>query len=207
MATVVHPTRMELLMLKERLRVAKRGHELLQEKRDALIMEFFALIHRMQVVRKRVMVALEGAYSAFREALAYVGPRRVEEISYGMKESLRLRCSLKNLMGVRVASLKIEEVRPYYLDTPYVSAKLDEAIGKIRKAVKEIVKLAETFDSVRKMAMAVMATKRRVNSLEYYIIPKLEETIRWIELCLEEREREDFFRLKRIKSLRMRQRE
>ncbi len=201
----IHPTRMELLMLKRRKNLAEKGHDLLKEKRDALIMEFFDILEDVRKLRNDVNEALKEAYDALAMTKMIMGPLKVEEVATSIPPILELDVSTRNVMGVRVPLLRVEEKSESTLISSYgftdTSAKLDEAVEKFRNALKAIIRLAETEAAVKRLAEEIEKTKRRVNALKYIIIPRLTNTILFIELHLEEREREDLFRMKRIKSI------
>ncbi|MBS7249918.1 MAG: V-type ATP synthase subunit D [Candidatus Freyarchaeota archaeon] len=201
----IHPTRMELLILKRRRSLAEKGHDLLKEKRDALIMEFFDILEDTRKLRSDVNNALKEAYEALAMAKMVMGPLKVEEVASGVPPILALDVSTRNVMGVRVPLLRVEEKPEAALISSYgftdTSAKLDEAVEKFRNALKAIIRLAETEAAVKRLAEEIEKTKRRVNALKYIIIPRITNTIKFIELHLEEREREDLFRMKRIKSI------
>ncbi|MHA1606455.1 MAG: V-type ATP synthase subunit D [Candidatus Freyarchaeota archaeon] len=204
----VHPTRMELLTLKKRMTLAERGHDLLKEKRDALVMQFFDILEDVGRIRRELVNALKDAFETLTMAKMLMGPLKVEEAAMGVEPFYDVDVSLQNIMGVKVPLLRVKEkgsVASYSFAT--TSAKLDEAVQKFREALKLTVRLAEVETAIRKMAEEIDRTKRRVNALKYIVIPKLENTIRYISLHLEEREREDLFRLKRVKQLLERQKE
>jgi V/A-type H+-transporting ATPase subunit D len=196
---------MELLILKRRKNLADKGHDLLKEKRDALIMEFFDILEDIRKLRSDVNDALKEAYDALSLAKMVMGPLKVEEVATSVLPILELDVSTRNVMGVRVPLLRVEEKAESTLVSSYgftdTSAKLDEAVEKFRNALKAIIRLAETEAAVRRLAEEIEKTKRRVNALKYIIIPRITNTIQFIELHLEEREREDLFRMKRIKSI------
>jgi V/A-type H+-transporting ATPase subunit D len=199
----VHPTRMELILLQRRRLLAEKGHNLLKEKRDALIMEFFSTLEDIRKLREDVNSSLESAFRVLLEAKMVLGPVKMTELSVDLPYSVGIEVDTKNIMGVRVPILRaIEEgkegVVPYdVLDT---TAKVDETIRKFQQAIRMIVRLAETEIAVRKLAEEIEKTKRRVNALKYIIIPRIQNTIVYIQFHLEEVAREDFFRLKRIKA-------
>jgi V/A-type H+-transporting ATPase subunit D len=196
---------MELLILKRRRSLAEKGHDLLKEKRDALIMEFFDILEDTRKLRSDVNNALKEAYEALAMAKMVMGPLKVEEVASGVPPILALDVSTRNVMGVRVPLLRVEEKPETAVISSYgftdTSAKLDEAVEKFRNALKAIIRLAETEAAVKRLAEEIEKTKRRVNALKYIIIPRITNTIKFIELHLEEREREDLFRMKRIKSI------
>jgi V/A-type H+-transporting ATPase subunit D len=197
----IHPTRMELIALKKRRDIAERGRDLLREKLDALMIEFFEFVREISALRARSQDLLGKAYQDFTEAQMILGFRKLEQVSVGLDDRFTIDAKSRNVIGVSLpyvqVNVKAVEGRPYnLLET---SAKLDEATQKMIEAVKAIAELSGAEAAVKKLAEAIASTKRRVNSLEYVIIPRMLNSIRYIEMHLEEREREDFFRLKRIK--------
>jgi V/A-type H+-transporting ATPase subunit D len=199
----VHPTRMELILLQRRRILAEKGHDLLKEKRDALIMEFFSALEDIRKLRGDVNSALQDAFRALLESKMILGPAKLNELSMNLPFSVQIDVDTRNIMGVRVPILRsreeaVEESVPYsVVDT---TAKMDEAVKKFRDTTKLIIRLAETETAVKKLAQEIDKTKRRVNALKYIIIPRIGNTIKYIQFHLEEVAREDFFRLKRIKA-------
>jgi len=194
-------TRMELLLLKNRKRLAERGHNLLKEKRDSLIMEFFNAIAEIKEARQTVEANLKESFSALTQAKMIMGPARVIEFANSSKVSANLDISTRSMMGVRVPVLSISQKIPEFpYSLPDSSAKLDTMAIKFQEALKAIVQLAEIESTVKRLALEIERTKRRVSALETVVIPRLEATTRFVKLALEEREREDFFRIKIIRN-------
>jgi V/A-type H+-transporting ATPase subunit D len=198
----IHPTRMELLTLRKRRKIAERGRDLLREKLDALMIEFFQFVREIATLRTKAQELLTEAYEDFVEAQMATGYVKLEQTSIGVEDRFMIETKTRNVIGVTIpyiqVSLKPLSVFPYNAyDT---SIKLDRATLKMADAIKAIAELSSAEAAVKKLAEAIASTKRRVNSLEYVIIPRMLATIRYIEMHLEEAEREDFFRLKRIKS-------
>jgi V/A-type H+-transporting ATPase subunit D len=193
-------TRMELLALKNRMKLAERGHDLLREKRDSLIMEFFNAIAEIKEAREKVDSTLSDAFSALTQAKMMMGPSRVIEFAYASKFEADLNISTRSMMGVRVPVLSVEQNSP---EIPYSlsdsSTKFDVMGEKFKTALKAIVRLAEIESTVKRLALEIERTKRRVSALETVVIPRLEATVRFVKLALEEREREDFVRLKMVR--------
>jgi V/A-type H+-transporting ATPase subunit D len=193
-------TRMELLALKNRMKLAERGHDLLREKRDSLIMEFFNAIAEIKDAREKVDVTLTDAFSALTQAKMVMGPARVVEFAYASKFEAELHISTRSMMGVRVPVLSVEQHVP---ELPYSlsdsSTKFDVMSQKFKEALKAIVRLAEIESTVKRLALEIERTKRRVSALESVVIPRLDATLRFVKLALEEREREDFVRLKMVR--------
>jgi V/A-type H+-transporting ATPase subunit D len=191
---------MELLALKNRMKLAERGHDLLREKRDSLIMEFFNIIAEIKESREKVDESLTEAFSALTQAKMIMGPARVIEFAYASKFEADLKISTRSMMGVRVPVLSVEQRSselPYSLSDS--STKFDVMGEKFKEALKAIVQLAEIESTVKRLALEIERTKRRVSALETVVIPRLDATVRFVKLALEERDREDFVRLKMVR--------
>jgi V/A-type H+-transporting ATPase subunit D len=199
--TGVHPTRMELLTLRKRRTIAERGRDLLREKLDALMIEFFQFVREITTLRAKAQELLAKAYEDFVDAQMAMGYTKLQQTSVGVEDRFSIESKSRNIIGVTIpyiqVNLKPLSGFPYSIyDT---SIKLDEATLMMAEAIKAVAELSSAEAAVKKLAEAIASTKRRVNSLEYVIIPRMLNTIRYIEMHLEEAEREDFFRLKRIK--------
>ncbi len=198
------PTRMELLKLKKRVKLADKGHKLLKEKRDALVSEFMLVIKEYRQARKNVEENLKIAFGNLLMAEVLLGSRDIEQISEITLRDIDLNFMIKNIMGVSVPIMKIENLVRRINERGYgflsTNAKLDDAAKSFEESILIIVKLAEVEESVRRIAEEVEKTKRRVNALEYIVIPRLKATIKHIEMRMEEIERESFLRLKKIKA-------
>ena len=197
----IHPTRMELLTLRRRRNIAERGRDLLREKLDALMIEFFQFVREITALRAKAQEQLGRAYGNFVDAQMAMGYMKLEQTSVGVEDRFFIEPKSQNIIGVTIPHVHVE-VKPLK-EFPYnvydTSIKLDTAILSMAEAIKAIAELSSAEAALMKLARAIAATKRRVNSLEYIVIPRLVSTIRYIEMHLEEAEREDFFRLKRIK--------
>lgn len=199
----VNATRMALMGFKSRLNLAQKGHDLLREKMDALVMEFFGILENVKKMREEVFKDFEKAYAALGEAKMRLGPVKLREVALGVPYSLELRTETKNIMGVRVPQLELEEppeeAPQLFYGFSDTSAKLDECVEVFREVIKRVLRLAEIQSALSRLAQEISDTKRRVNALNYVLIPRLESFIAWINLMLTEREREEFVRLKKIK--------
>ena len=193
-------TRMELLALKKRMKLAERGHDLLREKRDSLIMEFFNAIAEIKEAREKVDTTLIDAFSALTHAKMVMGPARIIEFAYASKFEVDLDITTRSMMGVRIPVLSVQQHSselPYSLSDS--SSKFDVMGEKFKEALKAIVRLAEIESTVKRLALEIERTKRRVSALETVVIPRLDATVRFVKLALEERDREDFVRLKMVR--------
>jgi V/A-type H+-transporting ATPase subunit D len=200
----VKPTRMELLKLKRRVKLADKGHRLLKEKRDALISEFMVVIKQYREARGKVEENLKAAFRDLLMAEVLLGSRDIEQISDITLRDIDLDFMTKNIMGVSIPVISIGNLVRKINERGYgllsTNAKLDDAAKSFEECLTLIVSLAEVEESVRRIAEEVEKTKRRVNALEYIVIPRLKATIRHIEMRMEEIERESFMRLKKIKA-------
>ncbi len=197
----VKPTRMQLLEIRKRKSLATKGHELLSQKRDALISNFFEIIKNRKEKRIEMEEKIREAFDAFIGAEMMMGEEQVRALADRTFEEREVAVERKNVMGVPIVNFGIGlENRTNYgiLDT---ASNLDEAVKKGGEALNSIVEVAGIEGSIQKLGKEIEKTKRRVNALEHIFIPKLEGTIVYIERQLEEREREDFFRRKRMKAL------
>ncbi len=199
----INPTRMELLKLKDREKLAVKGHSLLKEKRNALIMEFFNILERVKGSREGVEATLQEAYKDLSDAQMVMGDLSVTKSAMSVKESVNVEIESRSVMGVVVPLIESEIGQKNMVQRGYgfleTSVKLDEAASKFEESIKLIIELAEIEKTIMLLAIEIESTKRRVNALEHIIIPKLENTVKYIEMRLEEMERENFVRLKMIK--------
>jgi V/A-type H+-transporting ATPase subunit D len=202
----INPTRMELLKLKTKVKLAHKGHRLLKQKRDALIIEFFNILEQAKGIRKQTEEELAAAFRELLLAEASLGTLRVAEASLAVQPSGGIeRIESRNIMGIRVPTLELKEIRRTLLERGYglttTSSRLDEASRRFEAVLKTIGELAEIEKSIRLLAEEIEKTKRRVNALENVLIPRLDATVKYIKMRLDEMERENFFKLKRIKAL------
>jgi len=191
------PTRMELLALRKRLALAKRGYELLEEKRDALISRFFELIKLRNNLRKDVEESLKQIYEKYKEAKAILG-KDIDSVIAAIPPIKNIKISQQYIMGVSVPRIERVEWEPKY--TLYAStAAFDEMLTLMKNTTENLTKLIEVEHALLELSDEIMKTRRRVNALKYIMIPKLQQSIKWISLVLEERAREEFYRKKLIK--------
>lgn len=209
----VNPTRMELTKLKKRLTTAVRGHKLLKDKQDELMRRFIDLIKYNNELRKSVEVELGNSLKDFVMARALMSSEVLEEAIMYPKEKVSVSVSTKNIMSVNVPEMKFKRlleddegsIYPYgYANT---SAELDNAIEKLYNILPKLLELAGVEKSTQLMADEIEKTRRRVNALEYMTIPRLQETIRYIQMKLEENERGALTRLMKVKSMIEKQKE
>jgi len=198
---------MELLNLRRRKRLAERGLSLLKEKRDALVMELLSIAKEYQNLMAEVREKMEQAMRSLILAKIDLGASKLNEIIASLKPQIAVEVRMRNIMGVATPMFKVTpivdvETPPYNLlnTTTY----LDEAAKAFRELFPSIVKLAEVQAVARRIAEEVEKAKRRVNALENIVIPMINRNIKYIELYLDERAREDIFRLRLLKKKRVR---
>ncbi|UCE74342.1 MAG: V-type ATP synthase subunit D [Methanomassiliicoccales archaeon] len=201
----INPTRMELLSVRKRKKLAMKGHKLLSEKRDALVVQFFDIIKDRNSLRNKADSDLRRSYSLLVEAQMIMGQEGVGDATGSIPALQDVPMRTVNIMGVHVPKVEYEAITPSAGEPLYgyigTSAKLDEASDKFRRLLVDILKLAEVEGTIERLAVEIEKTKRRVNALEHIFIPRLKATEKYIEMQLQEREREDFFRRKRIKAI------
>ncbi|MHA1916964.1 MAG: V-type ATP synthase subunit D [Candidatus Ranarchaeia archaeon] len=197
-------TRMELLQLRKRFKLAERGHSLLKEKQDALIMEFFNILEDAKKIRIETEEILKEAFKKMIIAKIAIGTSRLYEFGKVTPSRYSLDVKTKNVMGIIVPIFTaiISEENEFELSKQIDShVTLEDARVGFEKALSALIHLGEVEGAIRKLAQEIEKTKRRVNSLNYIVIPRIKNTVKYISLALEERSREDMFRLKRIKSI------
>jgi len=201
----IRPTRIELLKLKRQEMLAQRGHDLLEEKLDAMVMEFFRYLDSYIHLKRETQESVDDALAALSAAHLVIGRNRLEEVAGSAQKMDDIPMQTRSIMGVRVPWIEVPKSLRSYSQRGYsylgTTSHLDEAAASFEDSAKAILELAELEGTVRRLALEIRNTRRRVNALENILIPRLQATRRYIEMHLEEREREDLFRRKRTKSL------
>ena len=201
----VNPTRMELLRIKKRHKVAIRGHKLLKDKLDELMKDFMKLVEENRRLRGEVEQKLAGSVQGFMMARAIMSKESVEQAIGFPKVKAEITAGVRNLMGIEVPvfNLKENEVKGgiYPYGFAQTSGELDQAIRKLSDSLKSLINLAEVEKTVELLAGEIEKTRRRVNALEYVLIPQLAETVKFITMKLDENERGNLTRLMKIKDM------
>jgi len=203
----VSPTRTELLTRKAQIRLAEQGAELLRGKREALVREFLAELQRFTAARDALHKALVQAAQSLMKALAIDGPEAVASAALVCRRPVRVDIEEENIWGTKVASvrsdysIRLSSQRGY--SATGVSARIDESADEFETVVDLIIKVAPVDRKLRKLAEEIRKTSRRVNALEQRLLPSLAEQVQFIRNALDQREREDIFRLKRLKKKRV----
>ena len=198
----VNPNRMELSKLKKRLVVARRGHKLLKDKQDALIKAFLERARAGKALREKVEAELQECYGTFAFSRAQTTPEILEQALIFPGARCTLSVSWRNVMSVMVPKYDVkQEGNPVNYGFASVPLLLDVALEQFSKLILRLLELAAEEKAIRLMAGEIERTRRRVNALEYVMIPNLQETIRYISMKLDEQERSTLSRLMKIKEI------
>ncbi|VVB66699.1 V-type ATP synthase subunit D [Candidatus Gugararchaeum adminiculabundum] len=189
--------------IKNRIKLAKKGHKLLKQKRDALILEFFKILEKAKDLRGELNGLMASAYISMSKAQAHHSTFELENVSLSVKKSTGVNVETRNIMGVNIPIIEGTEVSKPLTERGYsilgTSAKIDEVAESFEKALDMVVKLAETENALKRLIREIEKTKRRVNALEYVMLPRLDRQKKMIMLRLDEMERDSFVMLKTIK--------
>ncbi len=194
---------MELLKIKDRISLARKGHKLLKQKRDALIMEFFKILKKSKDIRTELNGKMKNAYAALAVAKAYHSAFELEAVSLANARVMDVDVQVKNVMGVKIPNLTANIERREYPNKGYsitgTTAMLEQCIEEYEQVLDMALQLAETEIAIKRLITEIEKTKRRVNSLEFIMLPRLEEQKKLIAFKLDELERDSFVSLKVIK--------
>jgi len=200
--TTIHPTRLELLRLKRRKALAEGVVDILKKDYDALVLALFELVKEIPSLRSQMRQALREAYEAFAEAQMIAGAEKIEETSlvcepvdYDVKFGSRTGALGLVLPTMQLSEEAVGDPRPRFslLDTP---VNLDEAVSEAQAAIDHMVKLAETQVSMSEILDVMSLKRRQINRIDYKVLPQLDAAIRYVELILEETERQDSIRVR-----------
>lgn len=204
----VNPNRMELMKLRRRLNVAKRGHKLLKDKQDGLIQKYIEIVKKNKKLREEIEKDLVFALKNFLMAEAIMSKEILAESVMSNNTEININIKYKSIMSVKIPDIEIIKQKineggkiPYsFIST---SAELDNSISILSGILPRLLKLAEIEKTVKLLSIEMEKTRRRVNALEYIMIPQLEETIKYIDMKLEENERGNITRLMKVKEIKL----
>ena len=208
--TAVTPTRMVLNQLKGRLKTATRGHKLLKDKRDELMRQFMEVVKKNKELRLRVEEGLTEAFGALTVASAVMSPEMLEQALMYPRQSVELGVSFKNVMSVNVPEYSFStrnadpgEIYPYGF--AQTSGELDIAMQHMSRVFEDMLELAQIEKTMQLLAEEIEKTRRRVNALEYVMIPDMKESIKFISMKLEENDLSTKVRLMKVKDMVLKQ--
>jgi V/A-type H+-transporting ATPase subunit D len=200
----VKPTRSELISLKRRIALSERGYKILKMKRDGLIIEFFKVLAAAKDSRGDLLKKFEHAGEMMAMANTVEGTIGVKSAAFAVQEVPDITLSSKNIMGVVVPEIESTSVKKSLIDRGYgmlgTTSIIDETASAYEDLVEAVIESAEIETTMKKLLDEIESTKRRVNALEYKVIPELTEARDFIKMRLDEMEREELFRLKKIKA-------
>lgn len=202
----VNPTRMQLSKLKKQLVTAVRGHKMLKDKRDELMRQFLELVRETAELREQVEQKLVSSNAHFVNAAAVMSKQSLDASLFSPKQQLRLEITSKNVMSVEIPKFEASarssndgDIFPYGF--AFTSFELDDAVMSLNDILPDLIKLAEYEKSCELMSAEIEKTRRRVNSLEHVMIPRYQETIKYISMKLEENDRSSRTRLMKVKDM------
>jgi len=199
----IKPTRSELIGLKKKIKLSESGHKLLKMKRDGLILELFAILEKAKDIRAELEKQFEICSQKFAIAKSVDGEVVLRSTALALKDVPQIELVSKNVMGVVVPKIEASSVHKALNEHGYgiigTSSRIDEAVDSYELLIEKIILAAEIETTMKKLLDDIEKTKRRVNALEFKVIPELKEARDFIVLRLEEMERENTFRLKKIK--------
>ena len=205
-STAITPTRMVLNQLKGRLKTARRGHKLLKDKRDELMRQFMDVVKLNKQLRLKVEEGLTAAFSSLQVASAIMSPEMLEQALMYPRQSVELGLEFKNIMSVNVPRYSFHtknndpsEIYPYGF--AQTSGELDDALDKMARVFEDMLELAQVEKTMQLLAEEIEKTRRRVNALEYVMIPNTQEAIRYITMKLDENDRSTTTRLMKVKDM------
>jgi len=200
----IKPTRSELINLKRRIKLSERGYKILKMKRDGLILEFFKVLEEAKDTRGGLLDKYAKAVEMMALANTVEGSIGVKSAAFSVKEVPEITLKSKNIMGVIVPEIESSKVKKSLVDRGYgvlgTSPVIDETATAFEDLVEAIIESAEIETTMKRLLDEIESTKRRVNALEFKVIPELTAAQGFIKMRLDEMEREELFRLKKIKA-------
>jgi len=197
------PTRAVLIGLRKRIKTAETGHELLKMKRDGLMVEFFEVLNQARTIRQELVEDFLRAKQALNMAKASEGALAINSVAFALQKEPTVELESRNIMGVVVPKITADSVQKQMFERGYgiigTSAAIDEAADAYESLVDKIITAAEVETALIKLVDDIDSTKRRVNALEFKVIPDIQDTIRYIGFSLEEMERDNTVKLKMLK--------
>jgi V/A-type H+-transporting ATPase subunit D len=196
----IKATRSELLGLKRKIKLAEAGYKLLKKKRDGLILEFFEVLKNTRDLRKELNEKYIAAHEKMLESAALDGIVNIKSIALALRERPAIELEVKNIMGVTVPVIKSGSIKKSLIERGYgvmsTSMRIDDMIKAYENLLEKVITAAEIETTMRKLLKEIESTKRRVNALEFVVIPRLKHQAAFINFRLEEMEKENIFRMK-----------
>jgi V/A-type H+-transporting ATPase subunit D len=197
----VHPNRMELMRLRQRLAVARRGHKLLKDKQEELTRQFLARVNELKTVLEELIASLEDVNKTFQLATALGDPFLFDRTLIKPLTEIKADIGWNSILNVDIPIIKVIPPGPLLYGFLGVSIQLDTAYNKLLNSLNKLIQLIELEEAVIDLGLALESTRRRVNALEHELIPQLEDSIKLISMKLEETQRNTITRLMKIKDI------
>lgn len=199
----VHPTRTELLQRKNQISLANQGCDLLKEKRDALLMEFMEVMDQVLESSERLQRAAANASYSLATAKAVDGSVTLRSASMAAKGQVDVELKGTVIMGVPVPEVAQKNIKRSAVQRGYsftgVSSRINETAERFEEEINIIIEIAAIETKLKRLGEEIQKTRRRVNALDYVVLPQLEQQVKYIQMALDERAREELFRLKKVK--------
>lgn len=194
-------TKSNIIKMKEELEFAQEGHELMEQKREVLALEVMAQIEEFNKLKEEVTASLSAAYQSFKEACVILGKKGIEKAALASRSLENIKITDKSIMGIVVPVINYSKKKGMYNQYGFqaTSFSLDKTIQLLSQNLKEVARLAQIEITLYRLANELKKTQRRANALNNLFIPEYQETIKYIEDNLEEKEREEHFQMKRMK--------
>lgn len=201
----VNPTRMELIKKNGQIKMAEQGRDLLRQKMDVLVREFFLVMESFSKSRDELETVANDAQSSLLMAQAVDDSIALKSAAFATRKTILLEIREKNVMGVSVPVIEKKRASKTILERGYgvigTSGRIDETAEKFEAELDMLIDLAEKETAMRRIGSEIRMNRRRVNALEQMLIPELKRQSKYIKMAIEEREREDLFRLKKVKKI------
>lgn len=200
----LHTTRSELLQRRVQIKLAQQGRDLLEKKRDALLMEFMKIMEEVLQASEMLRKTAAEANFALAVARAVDGTVNVKSAALATRGEITVTITGSHIMGVAVPEVARKNVRRSALERGYgltgTSSRIDEVAERYEEELSAVIEIAGVETKLRRLGAEIQKTRRRVNALDQVVIPTLKEQVRYISMALDERSREDLFRLKKVKN-------
>ncbi|MGI0141520.1 MAG: V-type ATP synthase subunit D [Candidatus Micrarchaeales archaeon] len=199
----LNPTRMNLTITKRTKKMAKKGHDILERKKEVLVIEFMKLLQQSKNDRSYLYELMQNAYKTVAIASTYIGDFELENVAAHMPETTPVKITLKNIMGVKVPEIAKAQREISLLNKGYsllsTSTAVDDVSDTFQEVENSIIDIAKREQGLKRLVIEIDKTKRRVNALEYVIMPQLNAQTKYIAMRLDEIDRDMFSALKHVK--------
>ncbi len=196
----MNPTRINLINLRRRVVVARKGYDILKRKREVLVIEFLKMLKQSKESRNALNQLVQESYKSVTIASTYVGNFELEDVALNREEAAPVKMRIKNIMGVRIPEITMVQQAPSisYSIMPN-SLAVDDISDSFTRSINSIIEVAQREQGLKRLVIEIDKTKRRVNALDYKIIPNMKRQSKYIRMRLEEMDRDTFSALKHVK--------